>query len=194
MTKVQSQSGNMLKSNGRKSNTQGITMAYDSNNKVYVRGYKMYIGGTFIANAWKENFAKLKTGGIRNMERYKEARRVLLENPQVDTILGHSMGGSVALELNKEFKDKNRKTRTYDAPVVSFISPIFGFDRPTEQHKGFRKAGDLVSSLDSAAISYNTDSLNPIRNHDVDGLMNIDESIPEMDSTVSEIQLMMIYT
>ena len=39
-----------------------------------------------------------KIGGIRGMDRYKEARRVLLENPQVDTLLGHSMGGSVVLE------------------------------------------------------------------------------------------------
>ena len=180
MTRVQSQLDNMLKSNGRISNTPGIKMAYDRDNKVYVRGNKMYVGRTVSANDWKQNFTMLKTGQIRNMDRYKEARRVLLENPQVDTLLGHSMGGSVVLELNNEFTDKNFKTRTYDAPVVSLISPIFGFDRPTEQHKRFRKAGDLVSSLDNAAISYNTDSLNPIRNHDVDGLLNIDESIPEM--------------
>ena len=171
MTRVQSQLDDMLKSNGRISNTQGIKMAYDRDNKVYVRGNKMYVGGTVSANDWKQNFTmQKKTGQIRNMDRYKEA------NPQVDTLLGHSMGGSVVLELNNEFKDKNFKTRTYDAPAVSLISPIFGFDRPTEQHKRFRKAGDLVSSLDNAAISYNTDSLNPIRNHDVDGLLNIDES------------------
>ena len=128
----------------------------------------------------KQNFTMLKTGQIRNMDRYKEARRVLLENPEVDTLLGHSMGGSVVLELNKEFPEKLMRTRTYDAPVVSLIGPIFGCDRPTELHKRFRKTGDLVSSLDNAAISYSTDSLNPIRNHDVDGLMNINADIPEM--------------
>ena len=117
----------------------------------------------------------LKTGQIRNMDRYKEARGVFLENPQVDT-LGH-YGGSVVLELSKEFPKKLMRTRTYDAPVVSLVGPIFGFDRPTEQHKRFRKAGDIVSALDNAAIRYNTDSLNPIRNHDVDGLMNINEDI-----------------
>ena len=63
------------------------------------------------------------------------------------------MGGSVVLELNKEFKDKNYKARTYDAPVVSLVAPIFGFDRPTEQHKRFRMTGDLVSRLDNAAIT-----------------------------------------
>ena len=116
MTRIQTQLNSMLEANGKISNTQGLKMAYDRDNKVYVRGNKMFIGGTVTANDWKENFTKLKTGGIRDMERYKEARRVLLENPQVDTLLGHSMGGSIALELNKEFKDKNFKTRTYDAP------------------------------------------------------------------------------
>ena len=180
MTRVQSQLDNMLKSKSRISNTQGIKMAYDRDNKVYVRGNKMYVGGTASANDWKQNSTMLKTGQSRNMDRYKEARRVLLESPQVDTVLGHSMGGFVVLELNKEFPEKLMRTRTYGAPVVSLISPTIGFDRPTEQHKRLRKAGDIVSALDNAAISYNTDSLNPIRNHDVDGLLNINEDIPEM--------------
>ena len=55
-------------------------MAYDRGNKVCVRGNKMYVGGTVSANDWKQNFTMLKTGQIRNMDRYKEARRVLLEN------------------------------------------------------------------------------------------------------------------
>ena len=93
MTRVQSQLDNMLKSNGRISNTQGIKMAYDRDNKVYVRGNKLYVDGTVSANDWKQNLTMLKTGQIRNMDRYKEARRVLLKNPQVDTLLGHSMGG-----------------------------------------------------------------------------------------------------
>ena len=47
-----------------------------------------------------------KTGQIRNMDRYREARRVLEENPQVNKLYGHSMGGSVVLELNNEFPDR----------------------------------------------------------------------------------------
>ena len=180
MTKIQKQLDRMLSSNGKISNTQGIKLAYDRDNKTFVKGNKMFVGGTTSKSDWVENFTKLKTGGIRDMARYKEARRVLLENPQVDTLLGHSMGGSVVLELNKEFKDKSYKTRTYDAPVVSLVAPIFGFDRPTEQHKRFRMTGDLVSSLDNAAINYSTDSFNPVSNHDINRLHGIDESIPEM--------------
>lgn len=111
------------------------------------------------------------------MDRYKEARRVLMENPQVDTLLGHSMGGSVVLELNKEFNDKNYKTRTYNAPVVSFFAPMIGLDRPTEQHKRFRMTGNPVSAFDNAAISYDAKTLNPIKSHDIDQLEGIHERI-----------------
>ena len=144
--------------------------------KIFVKGNKMYVGGTSSAKDWQQNLTHLKAGGIRDMERYKEARKALLENPQVDTLLGHSMGGSVVLELNKEFKDRNYQT---DAPVISLIAPIFGLDKPTEQHKQSRKTGDIVSSLDNAAMNYNADSFNPIKNHDINQLSNIDESIPE---------------
>ena len=108
----------MLNTNGKFSNTQSIKLAYDRDNKSFVKGNKMYVGGTTSAKDWQQNFTKLKTGGIRDMDRYKEAKQVLLENPQVSTLLGHSVGGRFVLELNKEFKDKNCKTRTYDAPVT----------------------------------------------------------------------------
>ena len=80
MTKIQSQFHRMLKSNGKISNTQGIKMAYDRDSKIFVKDNKMYIGGTTSANDWKQNFTMLKTGQIRQMDRYKEARRVLLQN------------------------------------------------------------------------------------------------------------------
>ena len=43
----------------------------------------MFVGGTTSKSDWVENFTKIKTGGIQDMARYKEARRVLMENPQV---------------------------------------------------------------------------------------------------------------
>ena len=87
---------------------------------------------------------------------------------------GHSQAGIVALQLAKDFPERNLRTRTYNSPVF----PL-GFEQPSEQHKRFRKVGDIVSAFDGSAISYTTDTLNPRKNHDISSLDNIDESIPE---------------
>ena len=177
MSRLQSQLDNMLKSNGRMSNSQGIKMAYDRDNKVFVRDNKMYIGGTATFTNWLENFTKLPfgvLGGVRDMERYIEAERILKDNPQITELVGHSQAGVVARQLAKDFPDRNLSTRTYNSPFFSL-----GFEEPSEQHKRFRKAGDIVSAFDGSAINYKTNSLNPLTNHDMSSLDNMDESIPE---------------
>ena len=77
----------MLNTNGNMSSTQGIKLAYDRDNKIFVKGTKMDVSGTTATRDWQQNFTKLKTGGIRDMDKYKEAKKVLLENPQVDTLV-----------------------------------------------------------------------------------------------------------
>ena len=42
MTKIESQLDRMLNSNGKISNTGGIKMAYDRDNKIFVKDNKMY--------------------------------------------------------------------------------------------------------------------------------------------------------
>ena len=175
MSNIENQLNKMLKSNAKISNTQGINLAYDSPNKVYIKDDKMYIAGTSSSSDWIDNFTKLKFGKIREMERYKQAKELLEQNPQVKTLVGHSMGGSVVLALAKDYPDRDMATYTYDAPVFSL-----GFDQPTERHKRFRSAGDLISAFDGSSISYNTDSLNPLSNHNINRLNNIDETIPPL--------------
>ena len=106
MTKFQSQLDNMIKSNGKISNTQGIKMAYDRDNKIYVRDNKMRIGGATSMTNWLENFTKLPfgvLGGVRDMERYIEAERGFKENPKTEELVGHSQAGVVALQLAEIF-------------------------------------------------------------------------------------------
>ena len=40
-------------------------------------------------------------GETKHSQRYGQAEAALVDNPQVDTVIGHSLGASVALELNK---------------------------------------------------------------------------------------------
>ena len=78
--KIEQQLNKMLDNNNKISNSQGIKMAYDRDNKIYVQGNKMYIGGTVSATNWLENLTKLPfgvLGGVRDMERYLQAEHVL---------------------------------------------------------------------------------------------------------------------
>ena len=54
-----------------------------------------------------------------------------------------------------------------------------GFHPNTEQHKRFRKVGDVDSAFDGGAINVYTDTLNPIQNHDVSAFDGISETLPE---------------
>ena len=82
----------------------------------------MFITGTHnLRDEWDDVFKIPFWENLRNSQRYQQAGSVLQINPQIDTIIGHSLGGSVALEINKQNKN-HFKTRTYGAPVLDFSS------------------------------------------------------------------------
>ena len=84
--------------------------------------------------------------------RYENSLAILNVNPQVKNIVGHSLGGAVALELQQNFKDKNYNINTYGAPVFSLNSS--GSNR-------YRNKFDPVSILDLDAQTTVTPTLNP---------------------------------
>ena len=57
------------------------------------------------------------TGDLKQAERYKRAREYLVAHPEVTLPEGHSLGGAVVLQLQKDFPERNLKTVTYGAPV-----------------------------------------------------------------------------
>ena len=50
---------------------------------------------------------------------YIEAERMFKENPQIEELVGHSQAGLVALQLAKDFPERNLRTRTYNSPSFS---------------------------------------------------------------------------
>ena len=78
-------------------------------------------------------------------------------------IVGHSLGGSVALELANNFNDKNYKVNTYGAPVAT-ESTIIG-NRYGNQY-------DPVSSMDNGSQT-STDFMTLLNPHGYD---NFDEN------------------
>ena len=63
----------------------------------------MYIAGTSsLRDVWDD--FKIPFHLTRYSQRYQDAEKELSKNPQVDSLVSHSLCGAVALEL-----DKNRK-------------------------------------------------------------------------------------
>ena len=73
-------------------------------------------------------------------------RKNLWKNPNIDRVVGHSLGGSVALELGDKHKIE---TRTYMAPVVD--TGLFNLGIQPER---YRNENDPISMFDRGAKSY----------------------------------------
>ena len=137
-----------------KRNEIGLSNAYKSKNKLYVKDDTLFIAGTSnLQDVWDD--LKIPLRLTRFSQRYQDADNLLKANPQVKKLVGHSLAGSVSLELQKQQPDKNYDVTTYGAPVLQMGG---------QKNKRFRKAGDLISGLDDGAITYKG-SMNPKEAH-----------------------------
>ena len=168
---------------------EGLERAYTSPNNTYVIGDTLYIAGTqfgkflsgMIPSHWGsgefsvgskdvwDDISKIPVwGDVKDSTRYKEAHTAFQANPNIKLVVGHSLGGSVALELQKQYPHLD--SRTYGAPVFD----IFGKDARTKQSKidRYRNYLDPVSIFDrSANDSIKTNILSsPTLTHAFDNL------------------------
>ena len=114
---------------------------YDQNTRT------MYVKGTVDAQDWWDNVTKIPVwGDLREGRRYKDAQRayddLLQRGFPIDRVVGHSLGGAVALEIQRE---KNIDwSRTFGAPVVH-LNPF------TKGAERYRHPADIVSIFDRGA-------------------------------------------
>jgi hypothetical protein len=106
-----------------------------------------YIKGSSTARDWYDDFTKIPFwGDTRNAERYQQAEgaldQLLAQGKPVDRVVGHSLGGSVALQLQQD-RDI-RRSRTFGAPVLD-LNPFGG------KVERYRHPLDPVSILDRGA-------------------------------------------
>ena len=124
---------------------QGLERAYADGN-YYIHGDTMYIAGSHNLQDWYDDFTKIPVwGDLRNSARYQASRSALMENPQVKTVIGHSLGGSVALELDKNDKHIT-SSRTYGAPMWN---PLGSESNKVDRYRNWL---DPVSMFDRSAV------------------------------------------
>jgi len=108
----------------------------------------MYIKGTVDGQDWWDDFTKVPVwGNLQDSRRYKDAEfaynDLLQKGFPIDRVVGHSLGGSVAIQQQK---DKNIDfSRTFGAPVVD-LNPL---KRGTQER--YRHLLDPVSIFDRGA-------------------------------------------
>ena len=125
---------------------EGLDKAYATTEKLYVNGDTMYVAGTsYLQDVWDD--LKIPMKQTKNAQRYKDADALLEKNPQIANMVGHSLGGSAVLELQKNHGEKTFKTNTYGAPAASITRPD-----NVDNHR-YRNYGDPVSIFDRGAES-----------------------------------------
>ena len=129
-------------------NEDGMRQAYASPDGLHKQGSTLYIAGTRgvsdVMDWWR-----IPTGTFQGSEIYKRAEPVFKADPNIATVVGHSAGGTAALELEKRFPGRGVTSVTYGAPVFSPMraDQLRQEDRPLR----FKVVGDPVAALDENA-------------------------------------------
>ena len=125
---------------------EGLDKAYAQTEKLYVHGDTMCVAGTsYLQDVWDD--FKTPLGKTACAQRYQDAEARPFKNPQVANLLGHSLGGSVSLELQKKHAQETFTTNTYGTPAASYKMPD-----NIDNHR-YRNYGDPISIFDEGAKS-----------------------------------------
>ncbi len=128
-----------------------LDAAYLTPSGIVVIADTMYIAGTKSVGDVVDDF-RIPLGRVQGSVRFRDADKLM--TPQITHIVGHSLGGSVALELQKKYP--RLQTRTFGAPV---------FSRQSSSQR-FRHPWDPVSMLDrGATLVGNSSGINPHSHH-----------------------------
>ena len=130
----------------------GLVKAYQDATGVYYDPATKteYIKGSVSGRDFYDDFTKIPMwGNTRDAERYQQAdaayEDLQASGKPVDRIVGHSLGGSVALQMQKDHQIP--KSRTFGAPVID-LKPFGRFYGDAER---YRHVFDPVSILDRGA-------------------------------------------
>ena len=150
-------------------NENGLDFAYmNKDNYLHSNDDTLFIAGTQTGRDWYDNIKNIPFGDITKNKRYKDADDHLKNNPNINRLVGHSAGGNIALELQKNYPNKNYKVVTYGSPIVS-LDP---FKENKNNVESFKHNGDPIASLDMYANKVPIQSNNPFTLHSYKGYNN----------------------
>ena len=163
-----------------KMNEEGMKKAYESKEGYYKDNNKLYIAGTRDMTDVMD-WGKIVTGNFKDSKIYKNIEPIYENDKNIDMVIGHSAGGSAALELEKNYTDRKITSVTYNAPVFerSDYNKVINEDmRPLR----FAISGDPVSMFDmNAQTSFKAPEIN------LEGISNIVKTYnePSVDNIIN---------
>jgi len=139
-----------------------LDKAYNNKlNYFYIKGDTMYVAGTDNKqDVWDDITKVPKWGYLTDSARYKMIKPVLEKQPQIKTLVGHSLSGVVVLRMQKEHPERDYSVRTYGAPVFGY----WGGKNIRYKHQF-----DPVSLFDMGANITPVASVNPLTLHSYKG-------------------------
>jgi hypothetical protein len=130
------------------SDEEGLRLAYDTKDGLYQHYNKLFIAGTKDPIDFVDDL-KLPFNDTLNMsKRGRDADAYYRSHHEIDTVIGHSLGGSVSLALEKQYKKEGNnpygilQSKVFGAPVMS--GNVLGEKNPNR----IRYFGDPISALD----------------------------------------------
>ena len=108
------------------------------------------------------DWPRIVLGSFKHSKIYKNVEPYFLENPDIDTLIGHSAGGSAVLELQKNHEDRQITPITYNAPVFERgSSDPMAWVTDDNKPLRFSTAWDPVSMLDyNSRVTYKAPDVN----------------------------------
>ena len=133
---------------------EGLKRAYDTTDGLYQHYNKLFIAGTRDFPGDYIDDLKLPLNDTLNKtKRGRDADAYYRSHHEIDTVIGHSLGGSVSLALEKQYKKEGNspygiiQSKTFGAPVIS--GNVLGEKNPNR----IRYFGDPISALDFNATN-----------------------------------------
>ena len=111
------------------SDEEGLKKAYDSPNRYYQHRNKLFVAGTKDFPQDHLDDLTLPYGNTLNLTKRGNDVEAYYRNhmTEIDTVIGHSLGGSVSLALEEKYRDDKigipgvgiKQVKTFGAPVVA---------------------------------------------------------------------------